>query len=488
MVKCVTKEVMSGFEISPSFLYTLFCIFPFHSSFYQSFSFYLEYVCNQTKPLVTHHSVLCSCHCSSCIHKSIRTEIVLLEFKENSTFVKAWRTDLRQIPLENSNNIISCLIDILVTNILEGKCDEFFSSRLVLECFQVVNREKILDVIEQIWNNHPTNNSLHFLSVILSHCSSLSFSDVLFVLSQITREAQPTSALINLFIHVLFAWIPRWKQDSLDQLKIVIQWMNTCVEKAWNEVPIIVRAIISRSYVPIPFCCSRWCVHLCSDCRQFIFPLQSYLRCYWCETWSIDSFELNSQCNWREGQSDHLCPLCQTDCCIPQRDVDHPYSSCLCSRGIYPLSFNYDCYESSSDESEFEDKRQRIEEFNEYAFRIREQQKWWNHLNLDVFLRVCDFLPVSSLLILEETNHAFQKIVLNEYMWKKRYKALFTEYCCKHSEKYRHKFKGLTLRRLKSMKKCKKNEFLCEYCGCSRRFTNREDYEIHIRDKHIYAV
>lgn len=398
-----------------------------------------------------------------------------------ASFVHVWRKSIRRLPIESANSVVSMLIDALLSIMNENE-DILVLSQLLFECFHVIGRDKVLDVVEVLWNGHNDPKSLQLLSFILCHCDVLSYSDLLFILCQMCSEAQPSAPLLSLVLHVLLCQYTNFHKD-LKSVQVIITWLQTAPDPIWKWIPPVVKQMVSRVYSSLSLCCSKWCVHLCKHCQSLHF-LYSYLSCPYCSP-SLFETVFEKSCSWKEGDLEHFCKACQKDCCSELIHGANPYSTCLCSQGRYTLTYNYDLFDSGSSENEFEDKRRHVEYLQQVEQEIQERMIWWNRMNADVLLRVCDYLPYSSLVAFECVNSDMESIVRYESVWKSRYRQLFQSYHCVHPKGYHHNYYKMVVQRIKSMKRRKRNEHLCEYCGCHKRFSSAEEYEKHIQEKHV---
>lgn len=480
MVQAIQQE----FVYSTSFLHTVFSLLPFHKSFHSVFSSYLKFLVTYQTIKPTEQLVERKCSCSYCLRKDSVVTSELIPPVLSPSLISVWKNNLRLLPIDSAQNTISQIIDGILAILPEERTEVnlvSILSQLLFECFHIIGRNKVLDVVELLWSARTHTPSIHLLSLILCHCTVLSPSDVLFIVCQIVSEAESSECVVKLILHVLLTHSTAWQQVQSD-MNTLFTWLQSIPDTIWNEISPVIKWYIAVHYPSQSFCCVRWCVHLCQHCRS-VQSISSHLQCPFCSPSECSGMQSN--CTWKEGESNHCCPYCQMDCCAAIEEGTNPYTSCLCSGGRFPLTYNYDLFDSESSDNEFEDKRQCIEHLLQIKEQIIESRLWWNRMNLDVFLRVCQYLPYASLVTLATVNSDMQCIVDNQSIWKQRYWELFQQYRCTHPEGHSHDYKKLVIRRLKSIRRRKKHEIVCQYCGCCKRFSQDEDYSKHVIEIHV---
>lgn len=473
-------------------MHTILSILPFHPSFYSNTCLYLNYLFDQNKSEVIEQTFEFPCRCTSCLSQSKEKQLFILQEKDTSQYLKVLKMDLHAYPYELSIHLTSSLIDSILSYIFQSPTKDCFPTKFLMDCFSYVDRDKIMDCIEILWNHRQSESSLYCLSILLAHCSLLSFQDVLFILNQMISETTPSSAIIRLFAHVLITRSSSLSHSfiSSQQLQQVFTWITAAPSETLMILPSYIKWFLSKKYqLFYTFCCSKWCCHLCSSCQnQTNIILQSFFLCPFCSSGSasvLTDLTDQSSCLWKEGEERHTCPVCAHDCCQDQIEDNNPYKTCLCDNGKFPLTYNYDLFDSESEnEMEFEEKRIHLQTLLKRTNQMKEEKYWWNHMNLDVLLNVCSFLPISSIVSLCRVNSDMKTVVSNEWLWKCIYVRLFNNYHCQHDKKYKHVYSKLVKRRIVSMRRWKKNEILCNYCGCCRRFCDLETYKQHVVEKH----
>lgn len=473
-------------------MHTVLSILPFHPSFYSNTCLYLNYLFDQNKSEVVEQTLELPCRCTSCLYLSKEKQLLILQEKDISQYRKVLKMDLHAYPYELSIQLTSSLIDSILSYIFQSTTKDCFPTEFLMDCFSYVDRNKIIECIETLWNHRQFESSIDCLSILLSHSSLLSFQDVLFILNQMISEATPSFAIIRMFSHILITHSSSLSHTftSSQQLQQIFAWITAVPSETLTILPSYIRWILSKKYHSFyTFCCSRWCCHLCSSCQnQTNIILQSFFNCPFCSsnfTSVLTDIPKESSCLWKEGEEKHTCPVCHYDCCQDHIVDNKPYKSCLCDEGKFPLAYNYELFDSESEsEMEFEEKRIHIQTLNELTKQMKEKEYWWNHMNLDVLLNICSFLPISSIVEFGRVNNDMKIVVSNEWLWKCVYLRLFRNYHCQHDKKYKHVYSKLVKRRIASMNRWKKNEILCNYCGCCRRFCDLEAYRQHVVEKH----
>ena len=161
-----------------------------------------------------------------------------------------------------------------------------------------------------------------------------------------------------------------------------------------------------------------------------------------------------------------------------KRMNDTNTNTCYCARGCYVLSYDYSISDDSS--SEMEDKRLCLD-----VESIRRAVDARKDLSADEWLHVTDYCDLRSLIALSATNSRLRRLCANDWVWKTRYRRLFRHFRCKHSRRYEHRYEPLLKKRLHSLRKLKPGEVICQYCGCAKRFENRESYREHVESRHL---
>ena len=158
--------------------------------------------------------------------------------------------------------------------------------------------------------------------------------------------------------------------------------------------------------------------------------------------------------------------------------------SCLCKKGYYTRCYDYSTSDSSEDSEAPPAKRHRIEEIERVFTESHQAVLAFSHIGSDVLLHTMQYLTVRDLLSMSACSKELLTLGTQEWIWISRYRNLFADYQCSHSEKYRHNYLTLFKRRFHVMKRLKENEQICQFCGCNRHFKQLAAFLEHVARDH----
>ena len=98
------------------------------------------------------------------------------------------------------------------------------------------------------------------------------------------------------------------------------------------------------------------------------------------------------------------------------------------------------------------------------------------------------YLTVRDLLSTSACSKELLTLGTHEWIWKSRYRNLFVDYQCNHSNKYKHNYLALFKRRFCILKRLKENEQICQFCGCNRHFKQLAAFLEHVARDHGSCV
>ena len=500
---------------SPSYLYTAVRICaenaawdPTLSSVFHSF--FLHFA-----PVFHQESFRVSCSCSACINKDRVLSFSQLQCANVSDYLDAWSRAIHCFPIAAQQSILPHLLLLMERDLAQTNLHpSLFVLELFQFCFSRSGHNCVLDGIELLWNTNPSPSTLALLSALLAHTSSLSTPEILSILVMLWREASPSISLLHLTLHVLWVRLSLHSADSsiqssLEDLLLLLQQVPVAL---WDSLPFLlvhaVGCLLARQCPSLRLCCGRWRVHLCPACLQQLSRVAEETLCPVCVASPAlvrASFVRNpscvekvSGCDWVPGEP-HVCPCCGEVCeygmcgfgkgggvmgddderSVGNRVNDTTTSTCYCARGCYVLSYDYSISDDSS--SEMEDKRLCLD-----VESIRREVDARKDLSADEWLHVTDYCDLRSLIALSATNSRLRRLCANDWVWKTRYRRLFRHFRCKHSRRYEHRYEPLLKKRLHSLHKLKPGEVICQYCGCAKRFENRESYREHVESRHLW--
>lgn len=521
---------------SPSYLYTAVCICAENAAWDATLSSVFHSFFLHFAPVFHQESCRVSCSCSACINKDRALSFSQLQCANVSDYLDAWSRAIHCFPIAAQQSILPHLLLLMERDLAQTSLHpSLFVLELFQFCFSRSGHNCVLDGIELLWNTNPSPSTLALLSALLAHTSSLSTPEILSILVMLWREASPSISLLHLTLHVLWVRLSLHSADSsiqpsLEDLLLLLQHVPVAL---WDSLPFLlvhaVGCLLARQCPSLRLCCGRWRVHLCPACLQQLSHVAEETLCPVCVAnpalvrasfvRNPSGVEKVSGCDWVPGEP-HVCPCCGEACeygmcgCVmgggvmgdsgkgDGRKCDgvkgygvmgdgkcdgetsagkrmNDTNTCYCARGCYVLSYDYSISDDSS--SEMEDKRLCLD-----VESIRRAVDARKDLSADEWLHVTDYCDLHSLIVLSATNSRLQQLCANDWVWKTRYRRLFRHFRCKHSRRYEHRYEPLLKKRLHSLRKLKPGEVICQYCGCAKRFENRESYREHVESRHLW--
>ena len=502
-----TRQVMKALSThsftSTSSLATVLSLFEFlPDSLYPELGSHLENVVSSFLILTkdAKESVfLENCECSNCIGKSKHRSVYRIHpSQQREAMMSTWNNCIRGVNILHAEKIIKEYLKYTLASVTSQQ--HFRISLVTVEmihsCCYALGTNTLLDVIESLWNQPHSLKHLSLLSSLIAHSPLLDLKSILHILGMITEEMAPSKSSLLLILHCILIQGSHASTPldvvSLTMLHRLLTWCDTVEQTLWRQIPYRLRwccgSEIHRLSPTTVLCCSRWCLHLCPICSQSSFALLD-THCVLCCASTSHSLSFNyyvphpysSACSWQPPQSTHDCPACHRDCSTSSH-------SCLCKKGFYTRCYDYSTSNSSEDSEAPLAKRHRIEEIERVFTESHQAVLAFSHIGSDVLLHTMQYLTVRDLLSTSACSKELLTLGTHEWIWKSRYRNLFVDYQCNHSNKYKHNYLALFKRRFCILKRLKENEQICQFCGCNRHFKQLAAFLEHVARDHGSCV
>lgn len=489
LAKKLRKIVSAHTQFNAFSIQVVLTFYSFSDSFAKNVLRLLESVVTETQCKTLHRLQPAPCSCSHCVNKKREIAVDSRNCPDFDTLDRVWKSVIRHFSLDASSSVLSKTKSLLLQLALDSTFPPFspFACRLLLDLYQILGVNAFIDDAESLWNStNPRCCAL--MTCLVSHSTLLDTNSALTVLNEMCLTSEWTESMQSLLLHALYLRLSAphtpLSPRTLARLQSIALTLSTHLQSSntshthththtHTHFPALIHAVgwlLIREIPSLPLCCRQWRLHLCPHCSR------GKTTCWLCETELEDwgNGETNGGCAWKPPDSVHRCRCgCQ-----------HPFArhACLCENGDFPVSFDYSISSSSEDEDDddadlmFEIKRIRLE--NE------ENRKRRAVLGFDVWCSVLEFVSGRDLVEAACASRFLADAMKTNGVWRERYLRLFKHYRCGHGEKYVHCYYHLTERRVKSLMKRKKNEVICQVCGCVRRFASVEEYEKHLQEKH----
>lgn len=424
------------------------------------------------------------CSCSHCINKKREVSVEFRTCPDLGAVDRVWKSVIRHFSLDAASPVLSKTKSLLLQLALDASLPAFspFTCRLLLDLYQILGVNTFIDDAESLWNSGSAR-CCALMTCLVSHSSLLDTSSALTVLDEMCLTSEWTAPLQSLLLHALYLRLSAphapLSARALARLQSIALALSSHLSGcAVTHSPALLRAVgwlLLRELPSLPLCCRQWRLHLCSHCSR------GNTSCWLCETqlqdWSSgETGEARYGCEWKPPNSVHRCL-----CGLSHQFVRH---ACLCENGDFPVSFDYSISSSSEDEAEGDDDADLMFEIKRIRQENEENRKRRAVLGFDVWCSVLEFLPAGDLVEAACASRFLADAMKTNGVWRERYLKLFRNYRCDHGEKYSHCYYRLTQWRVKSLMNRKKNEVICQVCGCVRRFASVEEYEKHLQEKH----
>lgn len=506
---------------SPSCLYGVLRICAEQPDMDKLLSSFFHFLFLHFAPVFQQEDCRVSCMCSKCVGKPRVLALSRLQHTDVTEYLKAWNHVIRLLPISSQPRVIPRVLLLITDCVIQMSIPpSLFVVELLQSCFSWSGKNCVLDVVEHSWNTSQSPSVYALLSCLLAHTPSLHHAEVLSILNELWKEGGPTPSLLLLTLHVL--WV-RLSQSSLPsdppELLSLVQTLNSVDVDTWSELPFLlvhdVGTLLAHVCPSLSLCCSRWRLHVCPSCLQRVAEVGADTQCVMCMTPPsalIGSFVLHRECNvkrsacgWRAGEP-HCCGACERECAVacesicdsttpsttpstmpstmPSTNHSTQLQACYCATGRFVLSYDYSISDDSSDSSDaFEAKRLCVE-LKDIEQAIRDREQLMRGLNRDVWRCVADYCAPTDLTQLACVDSAMKSVCEEGWVWRKFYLRLFRAFRCAHNRRFEHDYRLLTRRRVRSMKKLKEGEVICQYCGCAKRFEGAAAYRQHVQSRH----
>ena len=500
----VMKAISTHSFTSTSSLSTVLSLFEFlPDSLFPELGAHLESIVNSFLVItrdVKECVLLEYCECSNCIGKNKQMSVYQIHPSQQlEAIMSAWNSNIRRVNILHAEKTISEYLKHVLVAITSQK--HFRTSLLAVEmlhsCCYALGTNTLLDVIESLCNSKHSSQRLSLLSSLIAHSPLLDYKSVLHILVMITEEMAPSKSNLFMLLHCLIIQSSHVSTTidtvSLTMLNRLLKWCDAIDLSIWSQIPYRLRwccsSEIHRLSPTTVLCCSRWCTHLCPTCSHPSLALLD-TRCVLCRAseyhnpsfYSYIPHSYSSSCSWHPPQSTHECPACRRDCSTSTH-------SCLCKKGSYTLCYDYSSSGSSEDSETPPAKRHRIQEIERVYEESHQAVLAFSRIGSDVLLHTMEYLSLQDLLSMSACSKELLVMGTHDWIWKFRYRSLFVDFQCSHSDKYKHNYLALFKRRFGVMKRLKESEQICQFCGCNRHFKQLDAFFEHIaRDHGSYPV
>ena len=528
LAKKLRKIVSAHTQFNAFSIQVVLTLYSFSDSFAKNVLRLLESVVTETQCETIHRVQSAPCSCSHCVNKKREMAMDSRNCPDFDTLDRVWKSVIRHFSLDASNPVLSKTKSLLLQLALDSTFPPFspFACRLLLDLYQILGINAFIDDAESLWNStNPRCCAL--MTCLVSHSTLLDTNSALTVLNEMCLTSEWTESMQSLLLHALYLRLSAphtpLSPRTLARLQSIALILSTHLQNntttsnnsnsnsnnsnnnnnnssnnssnsnsttttttttnnnnnnnshSHTHFPALIHAVgwlLIREIPSLPLCCRQWRLHLCPHCSR------GKTTCWLCETELVDwgNGETDGGCAWKPPDSVHRCR------CGSQ----HPFErhACLCENGDFPVSFDYSISSSSEDEEADDDDADLMFEIKRIHLENEENRKRRAILGFDVWCSVLEFVSGRDLVEAACASRFLADAMKTNGVWRERYLRLFKHYRCGHGEKYVHCYYHLTERRVKSLLKRKKNEVICQVCGCVRRFTSVEEYEKHLQEKH----
>lgn len=501
LAKKLRKIVSSHTQFNAFSIQVVLTLYSFSDSFAKNVLRLLESVVSDTQCETIHQLQSSPCSCSHCINKKRELSVDSRNCPDFNILDRVWKSVIRHFSLDTASPVLSKTKSLLLQLALDSTFPPFspFACRLLLDLYQILGVNAFIDDAESLWNStNPRCCAL--MTCLVSHSTLLDTNSALTVLNEMCLTSEWTESMQSLLLHTLYLRLSAphtpLSPRTLARLQSIALTLSTHLQNnsldshSHTHFPALLHAVgwlLLREIPSLPLCCKQWRLHLCSYCSR------GKTTCWLCETELVDwrngetgdtgdmketkeIKEIKGGCEWKPPDSVHRCRC----------GLQHPFvrHSCLCENGDFPVSFDYSISSSSEAEGDDDDDADLMFEIKRIRLENEENRKRRAVLGFDVWCSVLEFVSGRDLVEAACSSRFLADAMKTNGVWRERYLGLFKHYRCGHGEKYVHCYYHLTQRRVKSLMNRKKNEVVCQVCGCVRRFASVEEYEKHLQEKH----